>query len=205
MLRAGDTLRYTITVKNIGNANATDAAIRDQIPANTTYVAGSTTLNGAGVADNGGLSPLVDRHGDLRAGGSDARPPARRCVGDDEQRRHDHVRRARRSRHRRRHGDLQPGVRERRRPAASSTIRPTIRIRRSRTIRRATSSASCRCCSPTSARRCRSTTARRASSIRATSCATRSRSTTRARSQRRTSRCATRCRRTRPTSRTRRR
>jgi large repetitive protein len=59
VLRAGDTLRYTITVKNIGNANATDAAIRDQIPANTTYVAGSTTLNGAAVADNGGVSPLV--------------------------------------------------------------------------------------------------------------------------------------------------
>jgi uncharacterized repeat protein (TIGR01451 family) len=59
VLRAGDTLRYTITVKNIGNANATDASIRDQIPTNTTYVAGSTRLNGAAVADNGGLSPLV--------------------------------------------------------------------------------------------------------------------------------------------------
>jgi large repetitive protein len=59
VLRAGDTLRYTITVKNIGNANATDAAIRDQIPANTTYVSGSTRLNGTAVADNGGLSPLV--------------------------------------------------------------------------------------------------------------------------------------------------
>ncbi len=59
VLRAGDTLRYTITVKNIGNANATDAAIRDQVPANTTYTVGSTTLNGAAVADNGGVSPLV--------------------------------------------------------------------------------------------------------------------------------------------------
>jgi uncharacterized repeat protein (TIGR01451 family) len=59
VLRAGDTLRYTITVKNIGNANTTDAAIRDQIPANTTYVSGTTTLNGAAVADNGGLSPLA--------------------------------------------------------------------------------------------------------------------------------------------------
>jgi large repetitive protein len=59
VLRAGDTLRYTITVKNIGNANTTDAAIRDQIPANTTYVTGTTTLNGAAVADNGGLSPLA--------------------------------------------------------------------------------------------------------------------------------------------------
>jgi len=59
VLRAGDTLRYTITVKNVGNANATDASIRDQIPANTTYVAGSTRLNGTALADNGGLSPLV--------------------------------------------------------------------------------------------------------------------------------------------------
>jgi large repetitive protein len=59
VLRAGDTLRYTITVKNVGNANTTDATIRDQIPANTTYVSGSTTLNGAAVADNGGLSPLA--------------------------------------------------------------------------------------------------------------------------------------------------
>ena len=59
VLRAGDTLRYTITVKNIGDANTTDAAIRDQIPANTTYVSGTTTLNGAAVADNDGLSPLA--------------------------------------------------------------------------------------------------------------------------------------------------
>lgn len=59
VLRAGDTLRYTITVRNIGNANATDAAIRDQVPANTTYIPGTTRLNGAAVADNGGLSPLV--------------------------------------------------------------------------------------------------------------------------------------------------
>jgi uncharacterized repeat protein (TIGR01451 family) len=59
VLRAGDTLRYTITVKNVGNANTTDAAIRDQIPANTTYMSGTTTLNGAAVADNGGLSPLA--------------------------------------------------------------------------------------------------------------------------------------------------
>jgi uncharacterized repeat protein (TIGR01451 family) len=59
VLRAGDTLRYTITVKNIGNANATDASIRDAIPANTTYVAGSTRLNGTVVGDNGGVSPLA--------------------------------------------------------------------------------------------------------------------------------------------------
>jgi uncharacterized repeat protein (TIGR01451 family) len=59
LLLAGETLRYTITVKNIGTDDATDATLRDQIPANTTYVAGSTTLNGAAVADGpGGQSPL---------------------------------------------------------------------------------------------------------------------------------------------------
>lgn len=60
LLLAGETLRYTITVKNIGNANAIDAVLRDQIPVNTTYVAGSTVLNGVAVADVSGLSPLVN-------------------------------------------------------------------------------------------------------------------------------------------------
>ena len=61
VLRAGDRLRYTITVKNIGTDNATGVSIRDQIPANTTYVAGSTTLNGTQQNDNAqGVTPLVD-------------------------------------------------------------------------------------------------------------------------------------------------
>ncbi|HTG82900.1 MAG TPA: SdrD B-like domain-containing protein, partial [Geobacteraceae bacterium] len=56
---AGDTLRYTITVKNIGTENATGVTLRDLVPANTTYVAGSTTLNGAAVADpSAGVSAL---------------------------------------------------------------------------------------------------------------------------------------------------
>ena len=60
VLLAGETLRYTITVKNIGNGNAVNVVLRDAVPANTTYVAGSTTLNGAAVADVAGLSPLVN-------------------------------------------------------------------------------------------------------------------------------------------------
>src|SRR5207244_9679832 len=60
VLLAGDTLRYTITVKNISNADAVNVVLRDAVPANTTYVAGSTTLNGAAVADVAGLSPLVN-------------------------------------------------------------------------------------------------------------------------------------------------
>ena len=59
VLDPGDTLRYTITAKNIGTENAINATLRDLIPANTTYVANSTTLNGAAVADPGaGISPL---------------------------------------------------------------------------------------------------------------------------------------------------
>ncbi len=60
VLLAGETLRYTITVKNIGNENAVNVVLRDLVPANTTYVGGSTTLNGAPVPDSGGLSPLVN-------------------------------------------------------------------------------------------------------------------------------------------------
>jgi uncharacterized repeat protein (TIGR01451 family) len=43
VLLAGETLRYTITVKNIGNDNAVDVVLRDDIPVNTRYLAGSTT------------------------------------------------------------------------------------------------------------------------------------------------------------------
>ncbi len=60
ILLAGETLRYTITVKNIGNGNAVNVVLRDSVPVNTTYVAGSTTLNGAPVADSAGVSPLVN-------------------------------------------------------------------------------------------------------------------------------------------------
>lgn len=60
VLLAGETLRYTITVKNVGNQDAVNVVLRDSIPVNTTYVAGSTTLNGASVGDVGGLSALVN-------------------------------------------------------------------------------------------------------------------------------------------------
>jgi uncharacterized repeat protein (TIGR01451 family) len=60
VLLAGDKVRYTITVKNISNAGAVSVLLRDAVPANTAYVAGSTTLNGNAVADAGGISPLVN-------------------------------------------------------------------------------------------------------------------------------------------------
>jgi len=59
LLMAGDTLRYTLRVENIGNENIVDALLRDQVPANTTYVAGSTMLNGTAVGDVGGSTPLA--------------------------------------------------------------------------------------------------------------------------------------------------
>ncbi len=58
VLLPGDTLRYTLTVDNIGGEDAVEMTLRDQVPANTTYVPGSTTLNGVTVADSGGSSPL---------------------------------------------------------------------------------------------------------------------------------------------------
>jgi uncharacterized repeat protein (TIGR01451 family)/fimbrial isopeptide formation D2 family protein len=61
LLLAGETLRYTITVQNIGNDNASDVSIMDLVPVNTTYVAGSTTLNGASISDNAaGTTALVE-------------------------------------------------------------------------------------------------------------------------------------------------
>jgi len=59
-LAAGERIRYTITVANVGTDAATDAVLRDQVPVNTFYVANSTTLNGNPVADpSPGVSPLI--------------------------------------------------------------------------------------------------------------------------------------------------
>ncbi|MCW8934372.1 MAG: hypothetical protein OQK98_06585 [Gammaproteobacteria bacterium] len=59
VLQAGDILRYTITAQNIGAENAINTLLRDQVPANTTYVANTTTLNGLAIADPAaGISPL---------------------------------------------------------------------------------------------------------------------------------------------------
>jgi uncharacterized repeat protein (TIGR01451 family) len=60
VLLAGETLRYTITVQNTGTDHATSVEITDLVPANTTYVADSTTLNGNAVPDGAnGASPLI--------------------------------------------------------------------------------------------------------------------------------------------------
>jgi uncharacterized repeat protein (TIGR01451 family) len=56
----GDTLEYTITTTNSGPVPAVDSTLQDAIPAGTTYVAGSTKLNTAAVADStGGVFPYA--------------------------------------------------------------------------------------------------------------------------------------------------
>lgn len=60
VLMAGDSLRYTITVRNTGTDHAHGVVLRDLVPANTTYVAGTTTLNGLAVADGPNGSPLIN-------------------------------------------------------------------------------------------------------------------------------------------------
>lgn len=55
----GSTLTYTITVPNTGLTGSTAATLTDLIPLGTTYVTGSTTLNGLPVTDNSGAMPYV--------------------------------------------------------------------------------------------------------------------------------------------------
>lgn len=70
---AGDVLRYTIRVYNNGALPITQAMLRDAVPANTTYVADSLTLNGQPVGQpDGGVSPLI---AGIDVSSSDLTPP----------------------------------------------------------------------------------------------------------------------------------
>ncbi|MTW23151.1 isopeptide-forming domain-containing fimbrial protein, partial [Allochromatium palmeri] len=51
---AGETLEYRVVLTNTGSVAATNVVFTDPIPANTAYVADSTTLNGSRLADSGG-------------------------------------------------------------------------------------------------------------------------------------------------------
>lgn len=55
----GATVEYVITVHNDGLAT-TGATLTEIVPTNTTYVAGSTTLNGVAVADVAGAMPYIN-------------------------------------------------------------------------------------------------------------------------------------------------
>jgi len=63
---SGDVLEYYIAVTvPAGGTALSGAKVVDDIPAFTTYVAGSTTLNGVAVADVGGTTPLATANGGL--------------------------------------------------------------------------------------------------------------------------------------------
>jgi len=69
----GDVLHYTIRVFNSGAVDATAVTLRDAVPANTTYVADSLTLNGLPVGQpDGGISPLI---AGIAISSSDLTPP----------------------------------------------------------------------------------------------------------------------------------
>ena len=77
----GDMLRYTITVQNSAAIPATGVVLNDAVPANTTYVANSTLLNGAPFGQpDGGVSPLaagINVGTILRPGGARQYSPVR--------------------------------------------------------------------------------------------------------------------------------
>ncbi|MCC6622462.1 MAG: DUF11 domain-containing protein [Deltaproteobacteria bacterium] len=59
-VESGDTLTYTRTITNVGGGDSPATTVaRLPLPPSTTYVAGSTTLNGAAVADAAGAMPFV--------------------------------------------------------------------------------------------------------------------------------------------------
>jgi uncharacterized repeat protein (TIGR01451 family) len=66
-------LRYTITVQNSAAIAATGVVLTDAVPANTTYVANSTRLNGLPVGQpDGGVPPLASG---IDISSSDLTPP----------------------------------------------------------------------------------------------------------------------------------
>ena len=59
-LVGGQTATYTITIPNTGLLNTSGTTLADPIPAGTTYVAGSTKLNGVAITDGaGGIMPFA--------------------------------------------------------------------------------------------------------------------------------------------------
>jgi uncharacterized repeat protein (TIGR01451 family) len=62
-VRPGDTLEYTVVVRNAGTGPSAGTTFVDAIPSGTTYVTGSSTLNASAITDlAGGVMPFtVDR------------------------------------------------------------------------------------------------------------------------------------------------
>ncbi len=68
-----DVLRYTITVQNSGTIPSTGVVLTDGVPANTTYLADTTFLNGLPVGQpDGGVAPLASG---IDISSSDLTPP----------------------------------------------------------------------------------------------------------------------------------
>jgi len=65
MVVGGDIVEYSITVTNTGNINAAGVKLYDSVPSSTTYIAGSTKLNGVSVPDIGGTMPFYVTGGRL--------------------------------------------------------------------------------------------------------------------------------------------
>jgi len=59
----GEELLYTITIENTGTGTSTNTILTEDIPANTTYVPGSATLNGNPIADVNDTLPFVSPDG----------------------------------------------------------------------------------------------------------------------------------------------
>ena len=56
----GDTVRYTVTVRQVAGDNLSQVTVRDRLPAGFTLVRGTVQVNGAAVADPaGGLGPTL--------------------------------------------------------------------------------------------------------------------------------------------------
>jgi uncharacterized repeat protein (TIGR01451 family) len=65
VITPGDTLRYTVVIKNTGDQDATGVTFTDPIPADTTYVTGSVTAT-SGSADN--VAGSIEWTGDVAVG-----------------------------------------------------------------------------------------------------------------------------------------
>lgn len=59
----GDTIRYDIFVSNNSNSDLTPTVIEDTLPAEITYITGTTTVNGTPVADSGTTPVPLDEGG----------------------------------------------------------------------------------------------------------------------------------------------
>lgn len=62
-VQTNDIIEYTINIQNTGNISAGNVRFQDLIPTGTTYVANSTLLNGAALADNSGAMPFSVTNG----------------------------------------------------------------------------------------------------------------------------------------------